>query len=209
MEVFESPFESYGTGQDNGGLANPPKVSATDSSQVPALNMENEVDIMAGEQTWPTEDEMQAADEARRNGDVAIGSTQSIMHKRRVPTGTSEYQAAWYAGSDEDENLSEAGSDSVAENVFGEQQTEVESPGADDFDDMDEETERHDNMDDIEVERQRRREAAEDDEVFPDEVDTPMEGVARERFARYRGMKSFRSSPWDPKESLPQVIRQM
>ena len=42
------------------------------------------------------------------------------------------------------------------------------------------------------------------DEVeFPDEVSVPPGTVYRERFARYRGLKSLRDSEWDVKEGLP------
>ena len=54
----------------------------------------------------------------------------------------------------------------------------------------------------LETWRNRKREE-EDDLVFPDELDTPKDIPARIRFQRYRGMRSFRTSPWDPFENLP------
>ena len=45
--------------------------------------------------------------------------------------------------------------------------------------------------------------AARTNAQFPDEVDTPMDVAARVRFQKYRGMKSFRTSPWDKYENLP------
>jgi pre-rRNA-processing protein TSR1 len=49
-----------------------------------------------------------------------------------------------------------------------------------------------------------KRRLLQQEEAFPDEMDTPGDMSARLRFARYRALQSFRSSPWHPKENLPQ-----
>mmetsp|Transcript_5832 Transcript_5832/g.12863 ORF Transcript_5832/g.12863 Transcript_5832/m.12863 type:complete len:934 (+) Transcript_5832:171-2972(+) len=49
----------------------------------------------------------------------------------------------------------------------------------------------------------RRARQQADDEQFPDEVDTPDDIPARQRFARYRALQSFRASPWHAQENLP------
>lgn len=48
-----------------------------------------------------------------------------------------------------------------------------------------------------------RKRAQAEDASFPDEVDTPRHIAARTRFQRFRGLRSFRTSPWDPYENLP------
>jgi pre-rRNA-processing protein TSR1 len=53
-------------------------------------------------------------------------------------------------------------------------------------------------------EKKRIRAMAKEDQEFPDEMDTPADVSARQRFGRYRALQSFRSSPWHPKENLPQ-----
>ena len=63
----------------------------------------NSIDPMEGEQTWPTEEEIQDAEARVRNKehevpDVPFGG----LTKKKVPKGTSSYQAAWILEDDED-----------------------------------------------------------------------------------------------------------
>uniref|UniRef100_A0A4W6G5S5 Pre-rRNA-processing protein TSR1 homolog n=1 Tax=Lates calcarifer TaxID=8187 RepID=A0A4W6G5S5_LATCA len=165
-----------------------------------SLQTEAEVDPMDGEQTWPTETELLEAEEARKNKRVM-----------KVPKGTSDYQATWIVDEDEEENgeVDEESSDDDDDDMMDEddedeeeeeeeEEEEVcstERPGAD---------QRYDeHMDEAaEEEGLKRYREARANEMFPDEVDTPLDTLAKIR-SRYRGLKSFRSSPWDPMENLP------
>uniref|UniRef100_A0AAX7U6S4 Pre-rRNA-processing protein TSR1 homolog n=1 Tax=Astatotilapia calliptera TaxID=8154 RepID=A0AAX7U6S4_ASTCA len=158
-----------------------------DPSNRESLQAEAEVDPMDGEQTWPTESELLEAEEARKKKRVM-----------KVPKGTSDYQATWIVDEGEEENgdMDEESSCCDSEEEEEEEVCSTERAGAD---------QRYDeHMDEAaEEEGLKRYRDARANEMFPDEVDTPLDTPARIRFQRYRGLKSFRSSPWDPMENLP------
>ncbi|CAJ1065222.1 pre-rRNA-processing protein TSR1 homolog [Xyrichtys novacula] len=183
-----------------------------------SLQTEAEVDPMDGEQTWPTESELLEAEEARK--------TKRVM---KVPKGTSDYQATWIVDEDEEENgeLDEESSeddddndDMLDEAMYGDDEDiNSQDAGSGSEEEAEEEEEEEevcsteragadqrydDNMDEAaEEEGLKRYREARANEMFPDEVDTPLDAAARIRFQRYRGLKSFRSSPWDAMENLP------
>jgi len=176
------------------------------------LISENEPDIMDGEQTWPTAEELQEAES--RIGDNA--GVKKLMKK--VPKGTSEYQASWILDENvegNDEDIDDDDDDDMLDEIEEkDESSEDESDEEEEMSDGDGEEsaqneESGDNYDAKHVKFAEEQEtyskikAARQDEMFPDEVDTPMDQNARERFQKYRGLKSFRSSPWDPKENLP------
>ncbi|XP_063235306.1 pre-rRNA-processing protein TSR1 homolog [Bacillus rossius redtenbacheri] len=179
-------------------------LQAADPAKQESLVSENEPDPMEGEQTWPTAEELALAEDARREA----------RRVRRVPRGTSEYQAAWIP--DEEDADDDDGSDGGDRmNVDEAASGEDSDAGADRDDGEDCETvtmtesiadvQRYDEKLDLSEEQEalKKMKEAHMDSMFPDEVDTPVDTPARVRFQKYRGLQSFRTSPWDPAENLP------
>lgn len=168
----------------------------------PSLQNESDPDPFAGgEQTWPTADDVKMAgmEDDDNDGSVEQQVQTQVRVKRRVPKGVSEYQAAWLIDSDDSEGGDEDGSDEGGEMEDdnssvggGGSQVEDDPEGAAGLDHM---------QDDEEV--RSKRERRKEEQMFPDEVEVPADEPARERFQKYRGLDSFRSSVWDSKENLP------
>lgn len=136
---------------------------------------------------------------------------------KKLPQGTSSYQAAWYL-----DDVSDSDSDMLDEDNDGDVAMDAgDSLGADGgvaLDGaytMDEgpseypESEMHVDADDEEEARQlgefraSRNQEAEEDLEFPDEIELAPEVLGRERLAKYRGLKSLRTSEWNHDEDAP------
>lgn len=141
-------------------------------------------------------------------------------HPRRLPKGTSTYQAAWFLG-----DMSDSGSDyeDIKDN---EADVLMDAPALpqDGVEGLDKPSLREptettpseypqpemfiDRAPDEEAKElaeyltRKKIEAAEDRD-FPDEIELHPNVLARERLARYRGLKSLKTSHWDTDEDKP------
>lgn len=206
IQVRSDPLDTAGRILKKGQEPDDPSGSArefvVDPSKQESLSMESLPDTLMGEQTWPSEEELAqscvdgSASQGQRNAPTSI------------PIGMSSYQADWYV---DDKGNYEAEYSDIKEEAVENQDSNSEGGaghwGAEDEDNM--------TVDDASLldlanlpgpkptaKKSKLEEAREDDE-FPDEMDTPEDVSARVRFARYRNLQSFRTSPWHPKENLP------
>lgn len=117
---------------------------------------------------------------------------------KKLPKGTSSYQAEWITTEDWETNSTNL--DGESEILINDSKMEVEDEDFGvrskyDLSPEEEESKRSDWL-------KRRQDELEEME-FPDEMQTPMDIPARVRFRKYRGLSSFRTSYWDPNEGLP------
>ncbi|KAL4760185.1 small subunit rRNA maturation protein TSR1 [Aspergillus foveolatus] len=135
---------------------------------------------------------------------------------KRLPKGTSEYQSHWFL-----DDVSDSGSDIMDEDEEEDMQMDVSGAPEDGVfpDNHDAMTEGgpseypqsemfldpspEDEAQQLEEYRASRRNEAKDDLEFPDEIELHPNVLARERLARYRGMKSLKTSPWNTAEDRP------
>ncbi|KAM7358218.1 tsr1 ribosome assembly factor [Cochliomyia hominivorax] len=196
-------------------------VAKADPNRQTSLQSENIPDPMDAEQTWPTEDEIEQSQL----------ETKKIKLIKRVPKGYSAYQAAWIPDVEEvevkdNENEDEDMDDDDEEDDESEDDEDefmsCENKSFDgEYEKHDSDTEEfvdtasvsdaamNDEKYDLQMDFQEERETmkkikeARIDQMWPDEIDTPLDIPARTRFQKFRGLESFRTSPWDPKENLP------
>ncbi|XP_065064178.1 pre-rRNA-processing protein TSR1 homolog [Rhopilema esculentum] len=190
------------------GKANPALQVTLESEVIP--------DPMDGEQAM-LDDDLALVQEEKLSSQGS--KTSKGKSRKRVPKGTSDYQAAWivesgdeFDGSDDDDDDAHDDFDSDDEEHKKMMDSEEESEDEEDIDNSDAVSvstnipdSKYDQEMDLEEERRQLEiyRAERENEMFPDEMDTPLDIPARVRFQRYRGLKSFRSSPWDSKENLP------
>ena len=135
----------------------PALLGEPDRDEADSLVSSNDPDDMANEQTWPTEEEM---DEPAGQSfgehipDAKQGTTPKAV--RRLPKGTSEYQAAWIVDESDDE-----GEDGVVGNDEGRngeaEEEMVEMAMHDDDEDMEIEDRKSAAFQDLDMEEEDRQ----------------------------------------------------
>lgn len=133
---------------------------------------------------------------------------------KKLPKGTSDYQAAWFledvSDSEDEWEADEQGDVEMASPTTSRPEDGYVAPDAATEAAPTEypESEMHVDADDEEEAKQleeyrSRKKEAEEDLEFPDEIELHPNVLARERLAKFRGLKSLRTSEWNTSEDKP------
>ncbi|CUM67457.1 uncharacterized protein PRCAT00005153001 [Priceomyces carsonii] len=130
---------------------------------------------------------------------------QDLSRPKKVPKGTSEYQARWFIEDVDDENDDDSDNDSdIGQGMSedgneGDMDMEFDEESRNTADEMDV----YEEISPEEEERQLRefRALSNEDLEFPDEEELHPSESAKERFAGYRGVKSLANCNWDYQET--------
>lgn len=138
---------------------------------------------------------------------------------KKLPQGTSNYQAAWYLDdvSDSDSDIMDdedgIGGEEVIDDTDISPEDGIMLKGDDVMTDVaGTEYPESEMLIDVNAEeearqlqefRASRKQEAEDDLEFPDEIELHPEVLARERLVKYRGLKSLRTSEWNTEGDKP------
>lgn len=137
----------------------PSLIAEPDANEADSLVSSNDPDDMANEQTWPTEEEMNGARDDIQNSipDASKGTTPRIV--KRIPKGMSEYQAAWILDETDDEEDAEDGDggDRETKEEDEEEQEEMVDLVIDEDKDMDMESRRDVDFEELDVEEEQRQ----------------------------------------------------
>lgn len=151
-------------------------------------------DALEGEQNLVGFDE---ADEEFDDADDNNADASNADEAFARPAGWSDYQSAWLDAIDDGEG-DDIDYGELAKELNKKSSASVAGNNTMDLDDANEVSEEER----LQLLEERRKQQEEHQE-FPDEVQVNEDEKARDRFTRYRYLKSFKKSFWDPKENLP------
>ncbi|GAB1204923.1 hypothetical protein APSETT445_003587 [Aspergillus pseudonomiae] len=198
-------------------------VDESESSQVLDTPTEDidDLAVVAPEEIEMEDDDMEIPEEERKgvlldeHHYFSDDDSHIPSKPKKLPKGTSEYQSAWFlddvsvSGSDmsdgEDEEMAMDTAGAPEDGVFPDNHDAMTEAGATEYpqSEMFADPSPEDEEKELEEYRASRRKEAKEDLEFPDEIELHPNVLARERLARFRGLKNFKTSPWETREDRP------